>query len=68
MLDVRHLTGDHREEVMVDRQELTGAVRRNRRSIEDERDRIRGLLDHLGDHDFEGLWLVAFGRHGWMLA
>ena len=64
MLDVRDLTGNDREEVRIDGQELARAVRRNLRRIEHEGDRVRGLLDDLGDRDLEGLWLVAFGRHG----
>ena len=68
LLDVAHLTGDDREGVRIDGQELPGAVRRNLRCLENERDRVRGLLDDLGDDDLESLRLVAFGRHGWMLA
>jgi hypothetical protein len=47
---------------------LPGSVRRDLGSVQNERDRVRGLADDLGDDDLEGLRLVAFGRHEQMLA
>ena len=38
------------------------------RTVENKRDRVRGLPDDLGHDDLEGLGLVALGRHGRMLA
>jgi hypothetical protein len=42
-----HLTGDDREDVGIDGEELPGAVRGNLWTVENERDRVRSLLDDL---------------------
>ena len=68
VLDPGHLAGDDGEVVRIDREELASAVRGNLRSVQDQRDGVRGFANHLGDDDLEGLWLDAFGRHRCELA